>query len=415
MIDDSSILTGNAVKEELEQAEKSLRPPRRRDLPNPRADVAGMLRELSGRTKMEQAWSEDEARYRLLAEAIPQLVWMAGPRGTLEYCNRYFQDITGLTAEAARESGEDVIHPDDRQLAQRRWAECSVRGEPYELEYRIRVARTGSYKWFLVRLHPIKDENGQPLRWIGAAVDIDAAKKAEEELAKQAAELARLNADLQQFASIASHDLQEPLRNMAICSELLVRNYSHVLDENGRQLVDLICSGAKSGQALTQALLSYARAAESSSGPLVPVSLEQPLGRALKNLKTVIAESNAVITHDALPVVVGDSIQLAQLLQNLIHNAIKYRGHTAPQIHISSQKRQKEWVIGVHDNGVGIPEAHRERIFEPFRRLHNPKVAGSGLGLATCKRIVQRHEGRIWVESEPGSGSVFFFTLRSPE
>jgi len=275
----------------------------------------------------------------------------------------------------------------------------------------FRIQRGNEIRWLLSLGRRVERDAKPSTLFAGVTIDVTAQKEAEEELAKQAAELARSNSDLQQFSSIASHDLQEPLRNMAICSELLNRNYRNLLDENGRQLLDLISSGARTGQALTQALLSYARTVGPETVPMAPVSMGDTLDQALMNVKSSIQESGAIVTHDELPIVMGDRIQLAQLFQNLLENAIKYRREVPPEIHVSCEKRGADWAISVRDNGLGVPESHYQQIFEPFQRLRNSKIAGSGLGLATCKRIVERHGGSIWVRSEQGQGSTFFFTI----
>jgi light-regulated signal transduction histidine kinase (bacteriophytochrome) len=282
---------------------------------------------------------------------------------------------------------------------------------PQELRIEYRIRKFNQIHWLLSIGRRVQTDAGSTSVLAGVTIDVTEQKSAEEELARQAAELARSNTDLQQFSSIASHDLQEPLRNMAICSELLHRNYRHLLDENGQQLLDLISSGARSGQALTRALLSYARAVSSEALELAPVDLNDAFQQAVSQLRTRIAETMASVTSDALPNVTGDKIQLTQLFQNLIENAIKYRSEAPPAIHVSSVARENEWIITVSDNGVGVSEANVERIFRPFQRLLNPSVSGSGLGLATCSRIIERHHGRIWVESHPGQGSTFFFSI----
>jgi light-regulated signal transduction histidine kinase (bacteriophytochrome) len=198
---------------------------------------------------------------------------------------------------------------------------------------------------------------------------------------------------------------------MAVCSELLSRGYRDLLDQNGKQLIDLILSGARAGQALTRALLTYARTVGTSTLPKLPVPLGEVLDQALAGIKSSVQETGASITRDELPVVTGDRILLAQLLQNLLENAVKYRREVAPVIHVGCQRRGAEWIISVKDNGLGVPHAQYQRIFEPFQRLRSAKILGSGLGLATCKRIVERHGGSIWVESEPGQGSTFYFTI----
>ena len=227
--------------------------------------------------------------------------------------------------------------------------------------------------------------------------------------------LVQANADLEQFAHSASHDLREPLRSIAIYSELLARNYESALDHRGRELLTVIQSGAKRMELLLDDLLSYAHASSISEQPLEPVPASRPLAAALENLSGAIRESNAQISISSIPCVRIHESHLSQIFQNLIGNAIKYRKEDSRlRIEISAQLVESRWVFSIADNGIGIHADYKETIFGIFKRLHtNSKYAGTGMGLAICKRIVERYRGRIWVESEPGTGSTFFFSLPS--
>jgi PAS domain S-box-containing protein len=233
-----------------------------------------------------------------------------------------------------------------------------------------------------------------------------------EQETKQRQELARSNADLQQFAYVASHDLQEPLRMVASYLQLLERRYKDKLDTDANEFINYAVDGAGRMQNLINDLLAYSRVGTQGK-PFKSTNYENVFHRALLNLKIAIEESKAVITHDdPLPTVHADESQLVQVLQNLISNAIKFRGDQAPHIHIGTQHRDEEWVFSVKDQGIGIDPQYKERIFMIFQRLHNrTEYVGTGIGLAICKRIVERHGGRIWVESELGQGSTFFFTI----
>lgn len=236
-------------------------------------------------------------------------------------------------------------------------------------------------------------------------------KRAEEALAQKAQELSRSNADLEYFAYIASHDLQEPLRMVSSYLQLLERRYKDQLDADAREFIAYAVGGASRMQALINALLSYSRVGTRGK-PFEPTDCSMVLERALTNLKVAIEENDAVVTHDPLPTVMADEVQLAQVFQNLIGNAIKFRGERPPQVHIGAQRGKGEWVFSVRDNGIGIDPQHFERIFMIFQRLHSQdEYPGTGIGLAICKRIVERHGGRIWVESQPGQGSTFYFTI----
>jgi signal transduction histidine kinase len=225
--------------------------------------------------------------------------------------------------------------------------------------------------------------------------------------------LVQANADLEQFAHSASHDLREPLRSIAIYSELLARDYESALDQRGCGFLALIQSGAKRMDALLDDLLSYAHASSIPEQPLEPIPAARPLKAALENLSGAIRESNAQISIAEMPCVRAHESHLAQIFQNLIGNAIKYRKEDERlRIEISARLIESRWVFRIADNGIGIPADYKETIFGIFKRLHtNSKYAGTGMGLAICKRIVERYGGSIWVESEPGHGSTFSFSL----
>ncbi len=223
--------------------------------------------------------------------------------------------------------------------------------------------------------------------------------------------LARSNHELEQFAYVASHDLREPLRKVKSYSDLLVKRYQGQLDEKADKYITYITDGAVRMQTLITDLLTYSRVGKGEP-TLEPANLNAILNQTLRDLSTAIQESNAVIKADPLPTVTANPIQMGQLLQNLISNAIKYRGAAAPQIEIKAALHERTWTISVQDNGIGIEPQYAERIFVIFQRLHTKdEYSGTGIGLAICKKIVERHNGKIWLESELGKGSTFFFTL----
>ncbi len=233
----------------------------------------------------------------------------------------------------------------------------------------------------------------------------------EKRVATRTTELKRSNEELEQFAYVASHDLQEPLRMVTNYLQLLRQRYQGKLDQNADEFMAFALDGAERMQALIIGLLSYSRVGTQGK-PFEPVHCERILERALANLKMALEETGAVVTNDPLPVIQGEALQLTQLFQNLISNAIKFRGSEFPRVQIEVERKGQEWQFAVRDNGIGIAAKDFERIFILFQRLHGrEKYPGTGIGLSFCKKIVERHGGRIWVEAEPGKGTTFFFTM----
>lgn len=241
--------------------------------------------------------------------------------------------------------------------------------------------------------------------------DITERKRAEELLARQAEELARSNVELDQFAYVVSHDLQEPLRAVAGYLRLLQKRNKGKLDADSEKYIARTVDAALRMQKLINDLLDYSRV-HSRGTPFEPTDCATVVNRALVHLHLAIERSGTVVTADSLPVVHGDATQLTQLFKNLISNAIKFHGDAPPLVHIAAERKEQEWIFSVRDNGIGIDPKYTDRIFVIFKRLHGRrKYPGTGIGLAICKKIVERHGGRIWVGSELGKGSTFYFTI----
>jgi light-regulated signal transduction histidine kinase (bacteriophytochrome) len=258
--------------------------------------------------------------------------------------------------------------------------------------------------------------SGEGILVTAAIRDIGPRKKAGAELLQKIDELYRSNEELGQFAYIASHDLQEPLRMVASYTQLLSRRYKGKLDSDADEFIAFAVDGANRMQRLIQDLLEFSRVGTKGRN-MLDTSSEVALNQALANLRGAIGESDAMVTHDPLPTVMADETQLTQLFQNLVGNAIKYQGKTPPRVHIAAAKDGgKDWIFSVQDNGMGIDSQYFDRIFGMFQRLHKrEEFAGTGIGLAICKKIVERHGGTISVESQLGRGSTFRFALTGTE
>jgi chemotaxis family two-component system sensor kinase Cph1 len=231
-------------------------------------------------------------------------------------------------------------------------------------------------------------------------------------LEQYASDLKRSNQELEQFAYIASHDLQEPLRTITSYMELLSMRYSEKLDQDAREFIDFAMSGAKRMRALINDLLAYSRVTVNEKAAFAAFNTDKALETALQNLRKEIEESEATVIYEALPAVIGNEGQFVQLFQNLISNAIKFRRDIKPEVRVSAQQQEAEWLFAVQDNGIGIESAYLERIFVIFQRLHKRNAyPGTGIGLAICKKVVEYHRGHLWAESQPGQGTTFCFTI----
>ncbi len=347
---------------------------------------------------------KERARFHFMAESMPQKIFTARPDGGIDYFNPQWMEFTGLSAEQIMGWGwTEFVHPDDLEENLRGWKRALATGEPFHCEQRFRRA-DGKYCWHLSRALAMRDAGGNITMWIGSNTDIDRQKEREQELR-------RANEDLQQFAWSVSHDLQEPIRNVTIYSELVAARYQAVLDDEGRQFLGFLKEGGHRLSMLVRDLLVYTSAsmAELSEHRVAASAI---FDAAVTALADKIREACAVVTADELPEVHMGDVHLQQVLQNLIGNAVKYRSDATPRIHVSAQRAGRMWRFSVQDNGIGIDPEYKEKIFGLFKRLsHDEKYAGTGIGLAICQRVVERYGGRIWVESEPGKGSTFFFTV----
>jgi PAS domain S-box-containing protein len=350
----------------------------------------------------------DEELHRFFEVSLDMLC-IAGKDGYFKRINAAWERTLGHSvAELLAEPYLSFVHPDDRQATIDEAQKISEGEDTIWFENRYRCS-DGSYRWLFWRATAPLDS---PYIY-AAARDITDHKAASEALARTAGELKRSNAELDQFASIASHDLQEPLRMITSYLGLLQRRARGKLDAEAEQFIGFAVDGAVRMRTLLDALLGWSRVA-TRARPLALTNLDSILAGVLRDLHLAIEESGARITHDPLPTVTVDPAQIAQHLHNLLANAIKFRGRETPRIHLSAEPTDGGWHFTVRDNGIGIDPKHFDRIFTIFQRLHTrDEYPGTGIGLAVCKKIVERHDGKIWIESAPGAGATFHFTIGS--
>ena len=365
-----------------------------------------IARDVTERRRMEEALRASQASFRQLADSMPHMVWTARPDGYLDYYNERWYEFTGFSREDSSENiWERIVHPDDLQRVGEAWREALKSGNPYTIECRLWDQTEKRWRWFLGRALPIRDAEGNVAKWFGSSTDIDDQKRTEDDLR-------RANADLEQFAFSATHDLQEPLRAIKIYSELLTKTCGPAIQGEGQQFLGHLRGGASRMEMLVRDLLSYTKVSQFER-PEDYADAGEALNSALANLSSAIQEVEAEITSDPLPSVRLHEAHVQQLFQNLIGNAIKYRSpDMRPRVHVSADRQGNEWVFAISDNGIGIAPDYSETIFGLFKRLHtNDEYSGTGIGLAICRRIVERYNGRIWVESEAGKGSTFRFSI----
>jgi PAS domain S-box-containing protein len=376
-------------------------------------DSEGVLRGFSKVTRDLTASREMEARHQLVLEAVPSAIVILNPAGRIEYGNAQAEFLFEWSRAEMVGEPIEILMPSRRREAQGGYLKTLLDGATHPsaqpAEEFLGLRKSGSEFPLEFRVSQLHTKAGGEL--LIAFQDLTERKMAADLLAKKVVELRHSNEELEQFAHVASHDLQEPLRMVASYVQLLSRRYKGRLDADADEFIDFAVDGTQRMKRLIEDLLRYSRLGRRMAATKNFPS-EQAVREALHNLKAAIEESHAEITWDPLPEVTAVELQLVQVFQNLIGNAIKYSGDRSPQVHIAAKKHEMEWVFSVSDNGIGIDPEYFDRIFAIFQRLHGGgQYEGTGVGLAICKRILMQQGGRIWVESNSGAGSTFYFSL----
>ena len=382
-----------------------------RDSNNNPLGITGVTRDVTWRRKAEEELRETERRYRAIFDNPLQLVYINDLQGRFIEANACASQAMGYSPEdIANLSYYNLVHPEDLPKAFEALAKNMMDGTlERPVEVRL-ITKSGEIVWIETVGAPLY-QNGELYGGLGIGRDITERKAWEKELRERTEALERSNKELEQFAYVASHDLQEPLRMVASYVQLLSRRYKGKLDADADDFIGYAVDGTNRMQKMINDLLAFSRVGTRGKD-FVPTDCESVLNTALANLQVAVKESESVITHDTLPTIEADSSQLVQVFQNLIGNAIKFCGDNTPHIHISTKRDDGKWLFSVSDDGIGLDPEYRDRIFIIFQRLHGKhEYHGTGIGLAICKKIVERHGGTIWVESEVGNGATFCFTI----
>jgi PAS domain S-box-containing protein len=360
----------------------------------------------------------DRQRLNSIVSNVPGIVFESSrhpgdERTRAVFISNYAETLLGYSPQEWQKNPDfwySVIHPDDIERVRRRATEMYESGKADVLQFRC-VNRDGEIVHVESRLTILKDEDGNFRGTAGVMMDITQRKVMEEALVQYARDLRGSNKELEQFAYIASHDLQEPLRMITSYLQLVEQRYSDKLDTDAKEFIDFAVDGASRMKRLISDLLTYSRVQRAPMEP-GPVDMEVVLKNVLNSLQLSIEDTQATVTHDALPEITAHEGQMEQVLRNLVSNALKFHGDHPPQIHIGARATPTFWEFCVRDNGIGIDEKYLDRIFIIFQRLHSSDTyPGTGIGLAICKKIVEKHGGEIRVESRPGAGTTFTFTI----
>jgi PAS domain S-box-containing protein len=367
------------------------------------------LRLRAAKARAEAALRQSEERYRGLVELSPEALFV-NRNDRIVLVNPAALQLFGASSaeQLLGKSPFELFHPDYHAVMRQRTSKVLAGERTPVLEEKI-IRLDGVGVDVEVVGSPVMDQGERAVQVL--LRDITERKRAQAALQQTTEDLQRSNRDLEQFAYVASHDLQEPLRAVGGYVKLLEHRFPDKLDATARGYIAGAFDGATRMERLISDLLAYSRVATRGED-FLPADLEDALGQALRNLEAGIEAAQATVTHDPLPTLPVDAGQIRQLFQNLIGNALKFNGEQPPRIHIGAQRQEGRWVFSVRDNGIGIDPRYYEKIFQVFQRLHTRKdYPGTGIGLAICKKIVERHGGTIWVESQPDQGATFYFSI----
>jgi PAS domain S-box-containing protein len=384
-----------------------------------------IARNITAQIEAQEEITVERERLRVTLNSIGDAVISTGPTGCVSYVNPVAEQLTGWTCEAAAEKPlQEVFHilnEESRQTVENPVVKVLREGQIIGLaNHTLLISRDGREIAIDDSAAPIKNVRNEIIGVVLVFRDVTARRAAERLAHEQAVELrlsnaalSRANEDLSQFAFAASHDLQEPLRMITVYSQLLFMRHRGQLNDEAEMCLEFITEGSKRMRELLSDLLSYTQliGTGQETEPFASIDLNQVFAKTIENCKTAIQETSAVVTGDELPSIPGHEHHFIQLFQNLIANALKYRSDRSPRVHVSAERKNGLWLFSVADNGIGIAPEYHKQIFGVFKRLHGKSIAGTGIGLAICQRVVDRYGGRIWVESQIDSGATFYFTL----
>jgi PAS domain S-box-containing protein len=381
--------------------------------------AVGVNVDITERKQAEEALRANEARFRNLADAMPQLVWMAMPDGTVDYYNNRYREYDGIApGEGDAWQWGPVLYPIDLQPTVEAWEHAVETGTIYQIEHRVKMS-DGSFRWHLSRGLPVRDTQGRVIRWFGTATDIHDTKEAEAILEQFNEKLKQSNNELEQFAFVASHDLQEPLRKIALFGGSIQKKLRGKIDPEAEDSLDRMINASERMKAMIHDLLELSRI-KTQSRPFTQVDLSKSVEEVITDLDARVQQTNGQIIIDPLPVIDADPVQIQQVFLNLIGNALKFhQPDVPPVVKIYSEalpagiNQDPMIAISVEDNGIGFEEVIFEQLLQPFKRAHGRSEAfeGNGIGLAIVKKIIDRHQGEISARSIPGQGSTFVVRL----